>query len=567
MPDAEARPESLVEEQPAIAGPRGTRPTTDTNVVIQILVGILGAALVAVAVMPLKGTNLNYLWAIINDRGPVQYFELFMAFMVASFIFMKARIVRNQLGVIAAGPIGPSIDFGDDEQVQDLREAITRRDEFAWSILLNRIERALALWLGSKDVSRVSAWAQAESDRDTTASDSSYVLVRALIWALPILGFIGTVMGLGQAVSGFAKFLAGAAELTQIKEAIAKVTIGLGVAFDTTLLALVLTTFLMFPLSWIQRREETLFVEMDNYMDDHLISCLPSPEQQPIVIENLEDSIEAAFRRYIPDPDRYDEVFTRSIERAAATVEEKFTTLAKGYEATLSDISSQLSSGLSSVGDQIQGALQGFSQELERHEAQIVSSQREVVEAQRQRLKELVDQIRESGEQIAQRNEALVQQIRQAAESAVKQALQASEKTAQQVIQAAEQAAARASEAAQSAVQQALKAAHDAAASAVKAAEKLSSETIKAAEKASSETVRAAEQVGQRLAEVSKVGASIEKLLRVEEATEKALASLAAAQEFQKTLEDLRKHLATTDQFCERLSKPRVITLREEVVE
>ena len=38
-----------------------------------------------------------------------------------------------------------------------------------------------------------------------------------------------------------------------------------------------------------------------------LIGNLPTPEQQPIVIENLEDSIEAAFRRYIPDPDRYEE--------------------------------------------------------------------------------------------------------------------------------------------------------------------------------------------------------------------------------------------------------------------
>jgi len=546
MPADEAKPESPeAGDEIPVAGPRGTRPTTDTNVVIQLLVGLIGTVVVAAAVTPLKDTKLNYLWAIIRDRGPVQYFELFMAFMIASFIVMKARIVRNQLGVIASGPIGPSIDFSDDEQVQDLRESVARREEFAWSILLNRIERALALWLGSKDVSRVASWAEAESDRDVTASDSSYATVRVLIWALPILGFIGTVMGLGQAVSGFAKFLAGAAELTQIKEAIAKVTIGLGVAFDTTLLALVLTTFLMFPLSWVQRREECLFVELDNYMDDHLISCLPSPEQQPIVIENLEDSIEAAFRRYIPDPDRYDEVFTRSIERAAATVEEKFTTLAKGYESTLSGISSQLSAGLSSVGDQIQGALQGFTQELERHEAQIVSAQREVAQTQRQRIKELIEELKSSAQEIAARNQAVVQQVQQAAESAAQNALRAAEKAAQQVIQAAEQAAGRATQ----------------------AAEQSAAKAMEAADKAAAGTVKAADQVSRRLAEVTKMAASIEKLLHAEEATAKALATLAASQEFQKTLADLRKHLQATDQFCERLSKPRVITLREEVVE
>ncbi|HIE11587.1 MAG TPA: hypothetical protein EYP62_08235 [Kiritimatiellae bacterium] len=545
MPEEETRPESSAEEQIAVTGPRGTRPTTDANVVIQLLVAVVGSVLVSWAVTPLKDTNLNYLWAIIRDRGPVQYFEVFMAFMVATFIFMKARIVRNQLGVIASGPIGPSVDFNDDEQVQDLRESVTRRDEFAWSILLNRIERALALWLGSKDVSRVASWAASESDRDVTASDSSYATVRVLIWALPILGFIGTVMGLGQAVSGFAKFLAGAAELTQIKEAIAKVTVGLGVAFDTTLLALILTTFLMFPLSWVQRREEGLFVEMDNYMDDHLISHLPSPEQQPIVIENLEDSIEAAFRRYIPDPDRYDEVFTRSIERAAATVEEKFSALAKGYETTLSDISSQLSAGLGSVGDQIQGALSGFRQELEQHETQIVASQKQAAAEQHQRMKELVQELKESSQAVAQRYEAMVQQIQTATESAVQRALQSADKTAQQIIQAAEKSATRAG----------------------KAAEEAAAKASAVVEKATAGTIKAAEQVSSRLAEVSKLAAGIEKLLHAEEAMEKAIVSLATAEEFQKTLKDLRKHLTTTDEFCARLSKPRVITLREEVVE
>lgn len=96
------------------------------------------------------------------------------------------------------------------------------------------------------------------------------------------------------------------------------------IACVTTLLALMLSVVLMFPLAAIQRREENLFVEVDNYVDDELISRVPTPENQPIVIEHLEDTIEAAFRRYIPDPDRYEEVFTRSIEKAAGVVEERF---------------------------------------------------------------------------------------------------------------------------------------------------------------------------------------------------------------------------------------------------
>ena len=71
--------------------------------------------------------------------------------------------------------------------------------------------------------------------------------------------------------------------------------------------------------------------------------------------------------------------------------------------------------------------------------------------------------------------------------------------------------------------------------------------------------------MGEKIEKVGQLAANIESLLRVEQAVEKGLAGLSASEEFRKALEDLRKHLATTDQFCERMSKPRVITLREEV--
>ncbi|MBN1268786.1 MAG: MotA/TolQ/ExbB proton channel family protein [Kiritimatiellae bacterium] len=490
-------PESLQQAEEMAPG-RATRPTTDTNIVIQLLVGLVGMLVVMYGVVPLKGTNFNYVWAIIRDRGPVQYFEVFMAFMIAAFIFMKSRIVRGQLGVIAEGPVDPTIDLNDDEQIQDLRKSIMSREEFSWSIVMNRVDRMMALWLGSKDVSRVAAWSSAESERDTTASDSSYAVARVLIWAIPILGFIGTVQGLGQAVSGFADFLAGAAELSQIKEAIGNVTIGLGVAFDTTFLALILSTLLMFPLSFVQRREENLFVEIDNYLDDSFVSRLPSPEQQPIVIENLEDSIEAAFRRYIPDPDRYDEVFTRSIEKASGVVEERFASLAKGYEVTLQGLAQRLSATIGTVGDQLEGTFHKVLSDLQAQEDKMLSARRQAGDDELGRFKTLVEQIHGTADQLA--------------------------------------------------------------AGYRKNADDLRTATLESAQ----QSVAAAEKLAGRLEEVGRLAAGIEDLLRIQEAVTKGLEGIASSEEFRKTMQDLRGHLATTDAFCNRLSKPRVITLREE---
>jgi len=376
--------------EPEIQVIKGGRPGTDANVVIQLLIGVVGTLAVAFSVFPLK-TSANkalvYIYQLVNQRGPIQYIELFMAFMVAAQIFLKSRILRRQSRVFAENLVDASIDLNDDVHVQELRKRVVANPEFTQNIALSRMDRILALWLATKDVGRVSDWTGSESDRDTSSSDSSYALSRVLVWAIPILGFIGTVQGLGSAVSGFADFLKGSAELGAIKGAIANVTIGLGVAFDTTFLALVLVTFLMFPLSSLQRREENLFVEIDIFLDEVLISRLPSPESKPIVIENLEDSIEAAFRRYIPDPDRYDEVFTRSIEKAASSVEQKFEGLSQNYVTTLRGLSDHLSSSFGGVGDAMETALRKVTADLRAQEDAVLDSRRKLAEEEAGHMK------------------------------------------------------------------------------------------------------------------------------------------------------------------------------------
>ena len=58
----------------------------------------------------------------------------------------------------------------------------------------------------------------------------------------------------------------------------------------------------------------------------------------------------------------------------------------------------------------------------------------------------------------------------------------------------------------------------------------------------------------------------VKELLLVEQALERAMVGITSATEFQNTFAQLREHLAATDEFCRRMSRPRVITLHEEVV-
>ena len=52
---------------------RGTRPSTDTNIILQLIVGVIGTLIVYFAVSPLKGKGAlpNYVFGIIRERGPV----------------------------------------------------------------------------------------------------------------------------------------------------------------------------------------------------------------------------------------------------------------------------------------------------------------------------------------------------------------------------------------------------------------------------------------------------------------------------------------------------------------
>ena len=275
---------------------------------------------------------------------------------------------------------------------------------------------------------------------------------------------------------------------------------GLGVAFDTTLLALILSVFLMFPLAGVQRSEENFFVELDNYLDDAVISHLPSAEQQPVVIENLEDAIEAAFRRYIPDPDRYDEVFTRSIDKAAGVVEERFSSLARSYESTLQDLTGTLSTSVASAGEVLQGSFQKVMKDIQAQEGTLLTSRKELGESELAHFKTLMEELYGSANHVAES----YKQTAEALHSATKEN--------------------------------------------------------------ATQSIAAAQSLAERMEEVGRLAAGIKDLLRVEDAVQQTIQNIAASEEFQKTLADLRKHLLTTDAFCNRLSKPKVITLREEIV-
>lgn len=138
-------------------------------------------------------------------------------------------------------------------------------------MLVERLRWGIQFFRVHEDVRDLATRLSERARADADAVESSYTMLRTFIWAIPILGFIGTVLGIGEAVSGFSNSVASAADLELMKESIGSVTTGLGVAFDTTLLALVMSIVIMFPISSLQKAEEDFLSRSEVYCDEHLL--------------------------------------------------------------------------------------------------------------------------------------------------------------------------------------------------------------------------------------------------------------------------------------------------------
>jgi biopolymer transport protein ExbB/TolQ len=133
-------------------------------------------------------------------------------------------------------------------------------------ILANMIRLALGKYAMSRSARDVNDTVRTQADVELGRMVSSMATVHYLAWALPAIGFLGTVRGLAMTMGVNAN--------ADVKSALGDAMLHLNVAFDCTLIALALSLVLMFPLHAIQREEEALVIDCQQYCLEHLISRL-----------------------------------------------------------------------------------------------------------------------------------------------------------------------------------------------------------------------------------------------------------------------------------------------------
>jgi hypothetical protein len=232
---------SDIEQMVGFPGGRFTRPNS-------LFTGILGAILATgfyALLLPFQGSVFCDMF---TKRGPTPYAIVLLSAWSVAILFVKWSKLRLQRKALDhhVMPDDPTYVLSAATVEPVLARVYATVDDPRHFLLYNRIVVALA---NLRNLGRV---------------ETSYALVQAFVWAIPVLGFIGTVLGLSEAIGQFSGVLGGAADVEQISGALKGVTAGLATAFETTLEALVAALVIQLGITVLRKAEEEF---LDDAMD------------------------------------------------------------------------------------------------------------------------------------------------------------------------------------------------------------------------------------------------------------------------------------------------------------
>jgi biopolymer transport protein ExbB/TolQ len=241
-----------------------------------LLSGLLGLACSVVFFILMFPIRNFYLGSLFLGRGWVPFVLVFFMSWALVILVLKYRKLAKQRESMLLDLL--PLELGEDITEENL-------DRFAdhiknlpvtpgSSFLVNRVARGLEHFRARRSNPEVANMLSSQSEIDATSVESSYAILKVFIWAIPILGFIGTVIGISAAVGGFSGSLDQAQDISVLKESLNGVTGGLATAFDTTLVALVMSMLVMFPASSMQKSEEDLLNSIDEYCNENLLKRL-----------------------------------------------------------------------------------------------------------------------------------------------------------------------------------------------------------------------------------------------------------------------------------------------------
>ncbi|MFL2546967.1 MAG: MotA/TolQ/ExbB proton channel family protein [Candidatus Rariloculaceae bacterium] len=202
------------------------------------------------------------LWVLIRDFEQESCFVLMLwAFSIMGYKAVSSlreqKLLQQELVRVQAGVrILPE----DTREYARTLQALPDRmaDMLLPRVLLSSLER----FGSTRNVQDVSSVANTLCESEGERLESELSMIRYIAWAIPSVGFIGTVRGIGEALGQAHRAVDGD---------IAGVTQSLGTAFNSTFIALLISIVVMFLVHQLQSLQERLVFDTQTYIDHNLI--------------------------------------------------------------------------------------------------------------------------------------------------------------------------------------------------------------------------------------------------------------------------------------------------------
>lgn len=212
----------------------------------------------------LQGTIHSPLLSRYCAGHPIEFIELTVFFVGLSALVLRFLDVVGQFPslrgtLLAPIPVGGHTVADCDRLLGQLDERPTLCETF----LVRRLHDALDFVRRKDSADELEQHLRHLEEVESMRINGAYSIVRIIIWAIPILGLLGTVIGITIAVANL--------NPATLEESMTKVTHGLGVAFDHTATALSLTMMLMFAKAGVERVEDGLLARVDERVSHELV--------------------------------------------------------------------------------------------------------------------------------------------------------------------------------------------------------------------------------------------------------------------------------------------------------
>ncbi len=206
-------------------------------------------------------------WVLIKDLEQESCFIL-MFWALAIMGYKTVNILNERkLFEVDLVPVAEGMRILPEDTREFARQVQQLPEENKQMLLPRALLNALHRFSSTRNIQDVASSTHTICESEAERLESELSMIRYISWAIPSIGFIGTVRGIGEALAQAGKAVTGD---------ITGVTLSLGVAFNSTFIALLISIFLMFLVHQLQLLQERMVFDSENYCDDKLIRHLKS---------------------------------------------------------------------------------------------------------------------------------------------------------------------------------------------------------------------------------------------------------------------------------------------------